>query len=210
MAAIYHNTPLAPTSPWVMPGQYTVKLTVDGRSYAQPLTVKMDPRVKTPLPGLMQQSTLSKQLYDDVVATSAALEQLRALRSQLQQLRERAGQGAATETLANGDKKLEALKGREGGRFGRFRGGEPDDTLNSVSGSLGMLMGVLQGADVAPTTQTVAAVDERRRALATLMGRWNEIKTRDIPAVNAQLRKSNLPELKLESTASEARKAGGS
>jgi len=210
MAAIYHNTPLAPTSPWVMPGQYTVKLTVDGRSYAQPLTVKMDPRVKTPLPSLMQQFTLSKQLYDDVVATSAALEQLRALRSQLRQLRERAGQGAATETLANVDKKLEALEGREGGRFGRFRGGEPDDTLNSVSGSLGMLMGVLQGADVAPTTQTLAAVAERRRALATLMGRWNEIKTRDIPAVNAQLGKSNLPELKLESPAPEARKTDGS
>jgi photosystem II stability/assembly factor-like uncharacterized protein len=210
MGAIYHNTPRAPTSPWVMPGQYTVKLTVDGRSYTQPLTVKMDPRVKTPLPGLAQQFTLSKQLYDEVVATSVTLRQLRALRSQLRQLREPAGQGAAAEALANLDKKLEALEGRGGGgRFGRFGGGGPD-TLGSVSGSLAMLMGVLQEADLAPTTQVVAAAAERRRALATLMGRWNEIKTRDIPAVNTQLRQSSLPELKLESASSEGGETGGS
>jgi len=30
----------------VLPGTYTVKLTVDGKSYAQPLVVKMDPRAK--------------------------------------------------------------------------------------------------------------------------------------------------------------------
>ena len=30
----------------VLPGTYTVKLTVGDKSYAQPLTVKMDPRVK--------------------------------------------------------------------------------------------------------------------------------------------------------------------
>jgi hypothetical protein len=30
------------------PGTYTVKLTVDGKSYSQPITVKQDPRVKTP------------------------------------------------------------------------------------------------------------------------------------------------------------------
>jgi hypothetical protein len=35
----------------VLPGQYKVKLTVDGQSQVQPLTVKMDPRVKTPTEG---------------------------------------------------------------------------------------------------------------------------------------------------------------
>jgi len=47
MAAIYKDTPSA-QGPMVLPGQYTVKLTVEGKSYAQPLTVKADPRVKTP------------------------------------------------------------------------------------------------------------------------------------------------------------------
>ena len=38
--------------PWAPPGKYTVKLIVTGDSYCQPLTVNIDPRVKTRLPGL--------------------------------------------------------------------------------------------------------------------------------------------------------------
>ncbi len=45
MAAIYKDTPSG-QGQMVAPGQYTVKLTVAGQSYVQPLTVKMDPRVK--------------------------------------------------------------------------------------------------------------------------------------------------------------------
>src|SRR5437879_12753871 len=61
IAAIAHDTAPAINAPWVAAGAYTVKLTVDGRSYTQPLTVKMDPRVKTPPLGLAQQFILSKQ-----------------------------------------------------------------------------------------------------------------------------------------------------
>ena len=47
ISAVEENTAPAPTSPWIMPGKYTVVLTVDGKKYTQPLTVEMDPRVKT-------------------------------------------------------------------------------------------------------------------------------------------------------------------
>src|SRR5262249_52290552 len=65
MAAIYKNTP-GPQGPMVMPGQYTVKLTVEGESLVQPLTVKMDPRVKTPPEGLQKQFDLSMQCYEGI------------------------------------------------------------------------------------------------------------------------------------------------
>ena len=38
-------------APPVQPGTYTVKLTVNGKSYTQPLTVKPDPRATSPGPG---------------------------------------------------------------------------------------------------------------------------------------------------------------
>lgn len=63
IAAVYGNTAPRPTSPWVMPGQYTVKLIVDGRSYVQPLTIKMDPRVKTSVQDLQLQHDLSLDAY---------------------------------------------------------------------------------------------------------------------------------------------------
>src|SRR5262249_11473422 len=55
IAAVPHRTAPAPATPSVAPGVYTVRLTADGKSYTQPLTVKMDPRVKTPAAGLQQQ-----------------------------------------------------------------------------------------------------------------------------------------------------------
>ena len=43
ISAIYHDTP-GSQGEWMPPGRYTVTLTVDGRSYTQPLTVRPDPR----------------------------------------------------------------------------------------------------------------------------------------------------------------------
>ena len=78
IAAVPHDTVPVPIAPWAAPGTYTVKLTVDGKSMTQPLTLKMDPRVKTPLVGLQQQFALSKQLYDDMQRAQQAAQRVRA------------------------------------------------------------------------------------------------------------------------------------
>src|SRR5438132_2078598 len=83
IAAVAFNTAPSPTSPWVMPGTYTVKLTANGKSVTRPLVVKMDPRVKTPIEGLRQQFTLSKEMYDGIVTASAALTQLRGVKPRI-------------------------------------------------------------------------------------------------------------------------------
>jgi photosystem II stability/assembly factor-like uncharacterized protein len=62
ISAIVHDTPRYPLGALVMPGEYSVKLTVEGKSYLQPLTVKMDPRVKTSLAGLRQQFDLAQRI----------------------------------------------------------------------------------------------------------------------------------------------------
>lgn len=64
IAAIYGNTAPEPVAPWVMPGTYTVKLTVNGSSYTQPLEVKMDPRVKTSMQDLAEQHHYAMICYE--------------------------------------------------------------------------------------------------------------------------------------------------
>jgi photosystem II stability/assembly factor-like uncharacterized protein len=63
MTAVIHNTAPVATAPWVMPGNYTVKLTVKGKVYTQNLAIKMDPRVKTPIAQLQKQHDLSVICY---------------------------------------------------------------------------------------------------------------------------------------------------
>jgi len=64
MTAVIHNTAPVATAPWVMPGNYTVKLTVKGKVYSQNLAIKMDPRVKTPIAQLQKQHDLSVICYE--------------------------------------------------------------------------------------------------------------------------------------------------
>jgi len=68
IAAIYENTAPEYTSPWVMPGTYTAKLTVNGKVYTQSFTVLMDPRVKTSTSDLQLQHDLSYQCYKDILS----------------------------------------------------------------------------------------------------------------------------------------------
>ncbi len=63
IAAVFGNTAPTPTSPWVMPGSYTVELTVDGKTYSAPILIKMDPRVKTSIKELKLQHDLSLECY---------------------------------------------------------------------------------------------------------------------------------------------------
>ena len=173
IAAVPYDTVPAPTAPWAPPGQYTVKLTVNGKSYTQPLALKMDPRVKTPALGLTQQFTLSTQLYDGLLDVQKALQQTRALQDTI---RERRGRGGDERALVAFEQKVTAIEGLSGG-FGGGRGGAPEgpETLGSVAVGMNQLMGLLQGADVTPTTQLVAAVGARRRALQDVMTRWKAV-----------------------------------
>lgn len=58
---------------------------------------------------------------------------------------------------------------------------------------------MLQEVDETPTTQAASAIPALEKQLAPLMQQWNDIKAKDIPALNQQLKKANLPEVKLES-----------
>ncbi len=73
IAAIYMNTAPNETSPWVMPGTYTAKLIVNGKSYQQTFVIKRDPRVKTSVKDLQLQHDLSLQCYKNIQAGTAAL-----------------------------------------------------------------------------------------------------------------------------------------
>jgi hypothetical protein len=180
-----------------MPGQYTVVLTANGKSYSQPLTIKMDPRVKTPLAGLQQQFKLSSDLYIQLLALSPAVEQATDARKQLKDLQSRAG-GETLAAVKALDQKLQALAGGVARRPGA--GAEPP-TLGGLRTRFLTLFGVLQEADVTPSAQATAAVKDLLAQLPPLMQRWQALRSRDIPALNQQLKNSGLPELKLESAA---------
>jgi photosystem II stability/assembly factor-like uncharacterized protein len=193
IAAIYRDTERGPLGPWALPGNYTVKLTVGGRSYTQPLTVKMDPRVKTSQEGLAEQHAIAMRCYEGLHQVHDALEQVRKLISQLKELSARESRGALADAIRALETKAGSIEGAAGGSRGTGRrGATSEPTLTRVHGELLELMGVVEGADIAPTTQAVAAAGEVQRKLSEVLSRWTELKEKDVKPLNEQLRRANL------------------
>ncbi|HMG34573.1 MAG TPA: glycoside hydrolase, partial [Blastocatellia bacterium] len=192
ISAIYGDTWREPRGPWALPGNYTIKLTVNGRTYTQNLSLKMDPRVKTPAQGLAQQHEIAMKCYEGLSQIRDESSSLRKLRSQLKSLSERLKTGALADAIAAVDKKAAALEGSGGGRFGRGSGGG-QPTLNRVQGDLLGLMEVVEGCDAAPTTQARAAMVDLQRDLSAVVASWQEVKDRDVKSLNDQLRSAGLP-----------------
>jgi hypothetical protein len=210
--AVPYNTVPAPSTPWVNPGTYTVKLTVDGKSYTQPIVVKQDPRVKTPALAMQQVYSLTRAMYYGAADARIAATKLGAVRQQIATLQ---AQGAVAQALAAFGQKAAALEGTPpaagGGRGGRGggggaagggRGGPPaaaaTDTLWAVSSSLGAVMNAMQAADVAPTANTLAAVTAAQQNAARVMARWTALRTVDLPALNAKLKGAGLAPLTID------------
>ena len=78
ISATPFNTKCEPEGPWVLPGTYTARLTVDGAVQTKSFTVRMDPRVRTPMAALKQQHDLSVALYDAMLEGRALAESLKA------------------------------------------------------------------------------------------------------------------------------------
>jgi photosystem II stability/assembly factor-like uncharacterized protein len=197
IAAVYRNTAPAATSPWAMPGKYTVVLTVGGKSYQQTLTLVMDPRVKTSNADLAEQFKLSKQLYDEWFALNSITESIRLIRGRLTELRPRVPEGDLKTHLNALGEKLQALAGAGGGGRGGGVGGGARLSIATTIGRARTLFGLVEEADVAPTPQAAAAVPEVLQDSRSLQESWQAIKSQDIPALNQELRAAGLPAIEL-------------
>ena len=189
IAAIYHDTAPGPTSPWAMPGKYTVVLTADGKKYSQPLTVQMDPRVRTPAAGLQQQFDVSYRLYQDLMTLQPIIGQVTALRTKLDAARIKASSADAAK-YADLDKKLDTFAGAEGRRRGPQL-----DTLAGTQAALLGLMTLVQDSDVAPATQVVEAGKGLNTSTESLVERWKKIEASDVEPLKQQLGISDLRQL---------------
>jgi len=116
------------------------------------------------------------------------------IRDSLQKLSEQAS-GPAHDSVRAFQNSLTAILGAAPG----FVASVSDEaTLTRVNGQLYTLYGQVWQADAEPTTSQSAAVASAERDAASVMDRWNAIKTTDLPALNHSLRNAKLPEVKLE------------
>ena len=175
-------------APWAPAGQYTVRLTVNGTRYTQPITVRMDPRVKTPATALTQLASLSRDMWKGSHETYDANRTARALSGALASM---SGADVAAFRAQVDSVAPEVPRGR-----GRFRRRGPAASAPTLSGASNAMMAAamaLQTADVAPTASQVAACANAKQQATAAMAKWNALRTTGLAALNTSRRAAGQP-----------------
>jgi L-2-hydroxyglutarate oxidase LhgO len=194
IAAVPLDTPRYPLGPLVLPGKYSVRLTAGEHTETAEFTVKMDPRVKASPADLQKQFEVEMKVASGVSQSSEALTQARSIHEQITKLLN-AATDQVTDSLNALDKKVSVLL--EGDKDATT-GGMKEPTLTDTTANLTALYKAIDQADAAPTAAQIEASTKNEAVLETILAKWNELKNRDIPALNQQLRTAGLPALKLD------------
>jgi photosystem II stability/assembly factor-like uncharacterized protein len=171
--AVPHRTYPAMDAPWAPPGAYTVRLTASGKRLEQPLTLRLDPRVKTPALGLSQLAALSTEMYDNAVAARSAYVRARALRSRLETAKAPGAEALEARLDSLAPEERSADVGARG-RRARDDGAAPP-TLRSAGNELMAAAMSMQGADNAPTANQIAACARARARYRAVIARWSAL-----------------------------------
>ncbi|MCA1666987.1 MAG: hypothetical protein LC793_06225 [Thermomicrobia bacterium] len=185
-----------------MPGTYQVRLTVGGASFIQPFEIRKDPRVAASDDDLRAQFALALQIRDKLSETNDAIMQIRTLRAQAEGWEQRAAQqpavGGRQSAVVESAKQLKEALASVEEELVQTRWKSSRDALTAPSKlnvKLGTLLGVVTGADSAPTKQSFdvfASVSER---LDQQLERLDTVFGRDVPRFNTLVREQDLPAL---------------
>ena len=182
--AVPHRTYPGVNSPWVAPGTYTVRLTVNGRSVTQPIVVKMDPRVKI-TPDVQQIFTLTTQAENRVRSSAVAYKDARATLEKLKARKQSDSNDALikeVEAIAP-EQPVEEAGGGRGGRGGGGGFGAPAEpagpaTLANIGPRLVASVMGMQASEMPPTATELQGCSRESTAYESLMAKWAALKTK--------------------------------
>ena len=184
MSAIYRNTPPTPTSPWILPGDYKVTLVVNGKTYTQPLTVKIDPRVKASAADLQEQFQISQKLSTIRVNLEPIGRDFESLTEQLTKLKEQTLPSPAADKVNALAERLKAF---------RPPNARSETELSFYAlDALKTLFDTIQNVDAAPTAAVKSAAAEIEGRAKSATAEWQKIIAEDIPPLNKELEAAGL------------------
>ncbi len=165
ISAVELWTPSGPQGPFVHPGNYTVRLTVDGDAAERALEVRLDPRVEISEADLGLQTELSMRVYRGYLRMQRLREEIDAFMARVRLTRE-------------AYERFMALRGQGAP-------GNPDIVYGSITAVPGeqesvvglqhkylFLLNLAQAADARPTDQALAAIDALELIEQAVVQRW--------------------------------------
>ena len=176
----------SPSGPKVVPGIYTVRLTVDGETQDQALKVLMDPRSPATSEILQQQMELGQKMFTETLEARRALAEIGSVQKQLSDLEQKLGETnpALKRALAAAQSEMaEILAKKETDAEAGLQGAYTD---------LASALHVVEGGDRAVPSQAIAVYEEASQHIKVGIAQWTSFKQTKLPPLNQELGQANL------------------
>jgi hypothetical protein len=182
--------------PVCVPGAYRVNLRLGARSWTQPFEVRKDPRVSATPQEFQEQFDLLLKIRDTVSAAHRAVNAIRDIRKQTDDLVKRLEKSPRKDTIANTAKRMnDRMKAVEEEIIQvKIKSGQ--DALNypiKLNDKIAGLMGVIASADTRPTRQSYDALAELAGKLSVQLAAYRAVLEKDLPAFNALVKTLEIP-----------------
>ncbi|CAN5317275.1 hypothetical protein BH09GEM1_BH09GEM1_32590 [soil metagenome] len=178
-------TPASPEGPVALPGKYTVKLNVDGRSYTQTATVRADPRSPATAAALRSQHDLQMRLLDAIALSYEARERAGMLRTSLRGVPTSGDLADVTRGAALLLAQLDTVHGLDGG--GRGRGAAAAPSFTGLNGTFVSQLNAQDLGDMAPTAAALAAFTKACVDLKSVLASYARLSTTGLTSFNRVL-----------------------
>jgi photosystem II stability/assembly factor-like uncharacterized protein len=199
--------------PLAVPGNYQVRLTVNGKSATAPFEVKIDPRVTTSQADLEKQFKLELDVREQLNRVYEAVNQIQDVREQLDGLKKRLVPGDSAKTLLDGASALEAKLIAVRNPLINFKISASEDSLAYAPGidaKLAFLaMGVAGFADSAPTDAQYQEFDKLKKQTDELLASWDQVRNADIANFQKLAAEQNIHSIYVPDVKSERVQGGG-
>ena len=188
----------AEQGPRAVPGPYRVRVTADGQTSTEPLTIRMDPRLKgVTIAALREQFDLSMRIRDRLTAANDAVLRIRRLKSAIS---DRATRARATDVQALASDVTHKLSDIEETLY-QVRNRSGQDPLNfpiKLNNRIAALGRSVQAGDGRPTAAAYVVHRELSAELDALLQRLERVIGTDVAALNRLLADRNLDRIRAE------------
>ena len=186
------NPGLTPTSPegvLAPPGSYTIKLTVDGKSQSQSVTITNDPRSPATLAAVRAQYALLRKNSDGARVAFDGFGQVEAMRAVLKAR-------APSDSTSDAAKAITAFRAKlDSVQHGSAPTGPARRAAPDFSGLNGRFAGTVLAQDLAdqgPTAAMLAGYALACKELAAAAAKWKTINGADLVTLNATLSRAGI------------------
>jgi photosystem II stability/assembly factor-like uncharacterized protein len=181
----------SPSGPKVVPGIYQVRLTVDGKTQTQSLSVIMDPRSPATPEVLAQQLQLGLQIFGETIEPRRALAEIVSVQKQLADIQQKLVQKKSEARSATLQSALAEAQSGIAKILTNTEHATEDPGLKDAYAGLASALRVVENGDRAVPSQAVALYKESSPQVKARIVEWTRFKQTRLAELNQHLREAD-------------------